>query len=170
MRRPRAVIAPRISVVVLSSRGGDRGLRLSGNGRATAEETPDGIAERVADGGSNGDTAGREEKLAPLIYMYLILGGCGASECASHRQSLGPVGLGQVGYDGSGSNADKEITYAAVVAICPNRPGPCEPGAWGATWAGGAAGAYVVAGRVCCCWVGAAGRRAGAAVGRAEDL
>jgi hypothetical protein len=38
--------------------------------------------------------------------------------------------------------------YAAVLAICPRRPEPCA-GAW-AGGAAAAAGACVVAGRVCC--------------------
>lgn len=56
------------------------------------------------------------------------------------------------------------LTYAAVLAICPNRPGPCE--AWGGAWAVGACcwggAAMVVAGR--CCWGAGA---EGAVVGRA---
>ncbi len=54
-------------------------------------------------------------------------------------------------------------TYAAVLAICPNRPGPAD--CWGAGAAGLACvGAYVVADRVCCA-LGAVGARVGT-VGR----
>lgn len=68
-----------------------------------------------------------------------------------------------------GRVGDKEAggTYAAVLAICPNNPGPWEaapaPAGGVACVAGGAA--CVVAGRVCCCERGAAGARAGT-VGR----
>lgn len=57
-------------------------------------------------------------------------------------------------------------TYAAVLAIWPNRPLPPEAaagGAWGAAWAAGAA--WVAAGRVCCCDWGFVEVRAGT-VGR----
>ena len=69
-------------------------------------------------------------------------------------------------------DVERKKAYAAVLAIWPKRPGPCE--AWGGAWAvavGGAcwapapwAGAYVVAGRVC--WAWGAGARDGT-LGRA---
>ena len=55
--------------------------------------------------------------------------------------------------------------YAAVLAICPKRPGPCEAPCCATGAAGFAAvGAYVEADRVCCAFGAGAGAREG--VGR----
>ena len=80
----------------------------------------------------------------------------------------GVVGVGGRGMRVGGRARGR--TYAAVLAIWPIRPGPWETGAAAGAAAGGAAaeGAYVVAGRVCCC-VGAADWR-GATVGRVGAL
>ena len=60
-------------------------------------------------------------------------------------------------------------TYAAVLAICPNRPEPCDACGAPAAWPGGACGramggiAAVLAVRACCCGMG---REGAEAVGR----
>jgi hypothetical protein len=60
-------------------------------------------------------------------------------------------------------------TYAAVDAICPNRPGPWEPAAWGAAAAGGACAGGWAAVEADRCWGVGAGFAAGAVGRRGAD-
>lgn len=81
----------------------------------------------------------------PPFCLFKFLMGMRESESSLLGATLTTLALGRILFPGRGH------TYAAVLAIWPNSPGPCEAAGagaicWGACWGGAA---MVVAGRCC---------------------